>query len=341
MFFRNKKPKITGRERFQHRQFTQKLHQARNFKRQARYIPEHPVDLFLSRFGLGSRWAQILTGLILLGIVYLAYIPNFLSVKDVTILGLSDANQVIAEGAVRQAIHDAPLYNPQYNLILMSEERIKQALSKLPSVYQTQSIKKDFKTNTVIVEVQAKYERFLVTDEQQVYDVYNDGVLKAQAGVSKDDWAGVTNPNMLKVKLPGPVHPGENQPFFIPGLVAEIETIANGLKAIPASPLAYFQLGTPKFKQVLQDDGSTVSIPEDLEVPVKSDEIRAVLQKGQDRNRTFTVIFDSQSDLNETLKKLELLLSQTPPDRYNNLFYIDMRLSTRGYVCLINTPCAK
>ncbi|HEX3099924.1 MAG TPA: hypothetical protein VHQ41_03040, partial [Patescibacteria group bacterium] len=63
MFFKKKKPKIDPKIRFQNRQFNQKLHEARTFKRTARPVPEGAIERFLRKIGLGSRWLQILIAL--------------------------------------------------------------------------------------------------------------------------------------------------------------------------------------------------------------------------------------------------------------------------------------
>lgn len=341
MFFnRNKKPKL-GQQRFQHRHFTQKLNEARNYKRNARAIPEHPVELFLMRIGLGSRWAQVLAGAIVLGILYLIYIPNFLTVQQVKVQGLSDSNTIIAEGAAKQSLSDAFFLNPQHNLVFLSQERVKQAVAKVPSVYQVTAVKKDFKTKSLLITVSPKYERFLVSDGERVYDVYNDGVFKGQAGISKDGFPTTINPNMLKVVLPKPINPQEHEQFFTADAVKDLETIANGMKDVPNSPLSEFFAGTISSQEVLNDDGSTSTVQGDLELPISSGEIKAVLEKNNNPQQTFVVMFDGQSDLNDAIARLKLLLSQTTPDRYKNLFYIDMRLSERAYICLVNTSCAK
>ncbi len=342
MFFGNKNKKVNGQQRFQDRQFTQKLNEARNYKRHARYIPEHPVDLFLSRVGLGTRWTQILAGLVVLGLLYLVYIPNFLSVQQVSVKGLDETNKTIAEGAAKQSISNAPFYNPQNNLIFLSESRIKAAVESVPGVYKVTQVKKDFKSKNLIIEAAPKYERFLVSDGEKVFDIYNEGTLKAPAGIAQSDFAGTSNPSMLKVILPTAVNPQEHERFFSAELVQSLEIIAGGLKDIPASPLKQIFAGMLSTKQILNEDGSTTTeTSNELPLPIKSSEIRAELEKNGNPQQTFQVIFDTESDLPDTIKRLNLLLSQTPPDRYKNLYYIDMRLKNRGYICLIGAPCAK
>jgi hypothetical protein len=283
---------------------------------------------------------QIVVGLILVGVLYLIYVPNFLSVKDIRVIGLSDSNQVIAEGAARQAIRDALFLNPQYNMIFLDNDLVSKAVAKVPSVYEVKSVKKDFKHNTVIIEVVPKVERYLVSDTERVYDVYNDGIAKSVSGLSQDNWASTVNPSMIKVLLPSRVPAEDGKTFFGPQMIQALESIAGGLNALPGSPLSYFLAGTASVKTTLNDDGSTSVSQGDLEFPVNNGEIKAVLKKGN-TGQTFTVMFDPQSNLGDTLKRLELLLAQTPPDRYKNLYYIDMRLPNKGYVCLVNTPCAK
>ena len=201
MLFFKKKKKLDSKVRFSHKKFTTKLDTARNFKRTAKAVPETKFEQILVKLGLSSRWSQILLVLLVLALLYLIYIPNFLSVREIRISGLSEQQTSQLDAAIRQRIGDSPFYNPQYNLVFLSNDLIYKAAEDVPSIDFVSSIQKDIKTQTLIVDSASKYERFLLTTPEQDYDLYNDGTIKAVSGVGLDDWRSNQNPNMVKVLL--------------------------------------------------------------------------------------------------------------------------------------------
>ena len=383
MFFnKKKKPKIDPKVRFQNRQFNQKLHEARTFKRTARPVPEGSFEKFLRKIGLGSRWTQVFVALIFLGAVYLVYAPNFLSVQAIKVEGLSDVERVKVETAIQDELNKTPFYNPQRNLLFLSKNRVMQVVSAMPGIEAIENIDKQFKEKTLVVTLKPKYELFLVRSSDTVFDIYNDGLPKGQAGLSYDSWLGVQNPGMIKVdlgaKLSGlPQDNNEFKRFFTDDTVIYLKRVNEALKGIVGSPLAYFSVRIPELKEQQEfieaappttpeedltiEDVPDESLPEteidqplpdvaqqesptsniEVSLPINADELNIVLQKGANQRRTFNVIVDTKENPEQLVQRLNLLLSQTAPDRYNNLFYIDLRIQTRAFVCLTSSPCIR
>lgn len=334
--FGKKKPKLDPKVRFQHRQFTQKLDKARQFKRVARTIPENRFDIALTKVGLGSRWRQILAGLVVLAGIYLVYVPNFLSVQSIVITGVSDSNKSVVEAAVRQAIADANFYNPQHNLLFLTQSRVKSGALSVPTVFTINEVKKDFEKKTLYVDVAPKKERFLLTDTQRVYDIYNDGILKGESGLKIDQWQNEVNSGMVKLKIGGVLNAKPNEQTLQPQLKDTLETLVPLLGNLPGATFSYVLLTEPLSQEILPE--TTVPV---INAPIASDELRVLLLKNGNVQRPFTVIFDAHSEITSAENRLNSLLSQTTPDRYNNISYIDMRLEDRGFICLVNTPCDK
>lgn len=166
------------------------------------------------------------------------------------------------------------------------------------------------------------------------------------------------------------------QQFFSNNTVDYMTQIQEFVSGINGSTLAYFSIRIPQLKDqqelseiqqqadassepvVLtgQDSQSgTVSEVESVTVlettpqeelpvvevslPVNADELDLIFQKGSDQRRTFKVIIDTKEEPAILVQRLNLLLSQTTPERYAQLSYIDMRIPSRAYVCLLNTVC--
>lgn len=373
MFFsKKKKQKLDPKVRFQNRQFNQKLNQARNFKRTAKPIPETEFNKILERIGLGTIWRKILLGIIVAGLIYIVYIPNFLSWQTIRVEGMSDANRAVTEEAIRNGLGDASFYNPQRNLLFLSKQRITEAATGVKAVDEVLSIKRDFKTKTIIVQIQSKYEQFLVRANNNVIDVFNDGFARGQAGISRDSWMTTSNPSMIKIDIPAKINHVDSGEFFTSRTTDYLIQISNALKAVTGSTVQSYKIVPPEFKQPKPleepaeaeqvekkqvDPGEILAEPEDLPedqvpesrpepvqeidltLPVNADELEIIFQKGNSSDQTFRVIIDTNENYTNVVNRLNLLLSQTAPDRYNGLSYIDLRLPSRAFVCLAGSPC--
>lgn len=377
MFFKKKKPKIDSKVRFQNRQFNQKLQEARTFKRTARPIPEGGFEKFLSRIGLGSRWKQIFFALLVLGVVYVVYAPNFLSLQTIQVEGLSEADRSKVETAIQDNLNKTPFYNPQRNLFFLSKNRVREVVSNIPAVDSVEGIHKNFGQKTLTITLKSKYEKFLVRSADSVLDVYNDGALKGVAGLSRDSWVSTQNPGMLKVDLNATISGNSTessslQQFFSANTVEYMAKLKEATNGITGSSLAYFSIRIPQLKaqqeflesqeQVDEQptkeesaegepesstESSVEPAPEpkeelpavEVSLPINADELDVYFQKGSDQRRTFKVIVDTKENPEALVQRLNLLLSQTAPERYAQLSYIDMRIPSRAYVCLLNTVC--
>lgn len=371
MFFnkKSKQKKLDPKVRFQNRQFNQKLQQARTFKRTTKPIAEGSVDRFLSRMGLGSRLLQAGLVLLAIGIVYLVYIPNFLSLQSISVEGASDSDRMSIEAVVRDSLGSAPFYNPQRNLFFVSKSRVQEAVLSVAGVGEINQISKNFNNGQLHIVVTSKYEKFLVRTNERVYDVYNDGVLKGEAGVSRAEWDSLENPSMIKINIASTVSPQDTREFLTASTVKYISELQENAQGIVGSTLKYINLsnaelgtseppsGEPPSAEPEQTETPSQSSDEiseseistgileptlvDLQIrlPISAGQLDLVFQKGTDARRTFRVIVDTKESAHDLVQRLNLLLSQTSPERYGRISYIDLRVKSRAYVCLLNTVC--
>lgn len=374
-FNKKKKQKLDPKIRFQNRQFNQKLQQARTFKRTIKPAPETNIDRVLARVGLGSRLAQIGVGILVLGVLYIVYAQNFLTLQDITIEGLEKSEADSVEAAIRSGIGNAPFYNPQRNLFFLSNFRVSEAALSISSVYKIDSIERNYKTKSLKVVVQAKHERFLVRTADKVFDVYNDGTVKGLAGLDRASWETTVNPSMAKIDIPGNITVNDKKEFITPETITYLTQIQEELKGIVGSTLSNFGLIVPETKpaenelpsieeqvaelesqrsgdkeiaagEVTEEETPAESELEpavfpEFSLPIHPEELNIFMQKGDDQKRTFRVIVDTKENPRELVLRLNLLLSQTNPERYNNLSYIDLRIQNKAFICLLNTVCDK
>ncbi len=363
IFSKKKNKKLDPKVRFQHKQFTGKLATARSYKRTAAAVPETQVDKVLNRIGLGSKFVQIGAGLAVLVLLYLIYFPNFLTIEKITITGLSKAQTRDLEIAIRAQIADSVFLYPEKNLFFLRNKVVYDALKKNPSIGKISDINKSFSNIELIITAESKYEQFLVATPSKVYDVYNDGLLKGEAGLALDSWEDIQTQNMIKVQLDGEIEYRTYVQFFEYSLVQYLEKLSTGIKQVPNFDVSYYKFKQSNSKVELPEQQSglpsesagedsnesivekekseVVQIPvENISLPINRAEVH-VVTKIPGTEKTYRVIFDATKDVKKSIENLKLLLSQTSADRLSQLSYIDLRLEERAYLCLIGTACDK
>lgn len=373
MFFKRKTKKLDPKVRFQHKRFTGKLQSARNYKRQAVSVPDSNLDKILSAVGLRSRWSQIFFAIFLAAILYLVYIPNFLTIKNIEVTGLSDSQAQELRSAIEEGIKGSIFMYPQRNLLFFQDQVVRTAAGKIPSIAKVDKIRRYFGGQTLRVVAESKYERYLVKTPSSVYDVYSDGTLAKTSDIKPDQWSGVENQAMLKVSLEKDIQPKNFETIFDRGLITYLDGLDGLLGSIPDLPVISFQFKQPEpileTKDVIAEAESNDQLAEQaqlveqkiapepappeqgepdkdnaqepLSLPITSSEVHAVVMNMQNLGNTYRIIFDATLDPAPTVENLRLLLLQTQPDRLRQLDYIDLRIPDKAFLCLKNSPCSK
>ncbi len=369
MFFKKKKPKIDPKIRFQNRQFNQKLQQARTFKRTAKPIPVGRFSKFLVSVGLGRPLRQIIFAIVVLGVSYLVYFPNFLTLQKIEIEGLINEDKSVVEALIRDDIAKVPFYNPQRNLFFLNKERVTRLLQNYPLIKSVEKIDKQYKQQTLKISVLPKHDTFLVRSDNKLFTIYNDGVLKGEMDFDQAKWETPANSRLVKVDILAKINNG-NSKFFLAGLTANyIRELTEALKVISGSKLSYFkiplsqQIASVKSPEttIVENNEAESSDPAELtsqqptepiieqplpplaevNTPIVLEELNIIMTKGDNKDRVFTVLIDPKESTKQLVERLRLLLSQTSVERYEKLDYIDLRVSDRAYICLKQTVCSK
>ncbi len=323
MLFGKKKKKLDARVRFQHSTFTKKLGTARNYKRQARVIPEFNGFSIFATIGLRTWWAKLLALIAIVGVLYLIYIPNFLFVKVITISGIDGDTKTHVTALVNQYLEQAPFYNPRRNLVFLRAAPLSKYIISKDTRISKVTIKRNFFKRTLTVSANAKYIAYIISRQNIYYSVYNDGTVIQVEPLDGAQWMN-SFPGTLKIvdAQPNSLEPG--QQYFTPELMSVANYLQQHFKADVAQDMTYIEL-----------PARLARLPVQLVVHVHKN-----LPNLNPSMAEFAVLIDPKKDLTIVLEKLNLLLSQTTPDRYKALKYIDMRFDDKGFVCLVNTPCA-
>lgn len=332
-FNQSNKKKLDAKVRFQHGTFAKQLDRQRRYRRKARFVPISLPDRFLARFGLNSRFKQALAALVLAGVIYGLYFPNYLTITQVEIKGLNEEVAKNIQDRAWQAIHHAPFYNPQQNLWVLNPKLIRGVILQDQRVFAVNQIKKRYREHTLVIEATPRTERFLVSTPERVYDVYNDGLLKGVAGLGVDQWRNESAPRMIKLQLPGDLQ-NPSGDLINADWVNRLEQIADYLHQHNLPALKYISFG-----DVLESADAIETMPTaTIASPVIPEELALQLTKPD--GGSFTVKLDPRGELSPALERFKLLLNQTPAERLNQVVYIDLRLKERGYLCLNGSPCS-
>lgn len=326
--------RLDPRVRFQRAGFTKKLQAARSYKRVARVRSENRVEAGLQKVGLASLIMQLLFAAALIAVAYLLYVPNPLFVTKIEVEGLNNDNRTLAQQAVDEYQHSRPWYIPSANYLFFDPQKIAEAIAaKVPAVSKVTASEKTFKTKSAKIVVVEKYERYAVFRPQDELLLYNDGTIKKILSNTGEDLPQSGALVTVSVNHTAPVNITDQ--YLDPTLLSLVEDTANLFPQTTGQNYAYFEAKLPE-----GDPQTTQKFTESW----KEGTLAAVLVKTATAGKTnparFRVILEPGINITDTSAKLKLLLDQTPPDRYRGLVYVDMRLPTRAYLCVINTPCS-
>jgi hypothetical protein len=328
------KKRLDPRVRFQHANFTRKLEQARNYKRVSRPRPDSRLQAGLEKVGFAHLLPQLLLAAALILVAYVLYVPNPLFIQKVEIEGLSAEYQSLAQNAVADYQRRQPWYVPVNNFFFFSASAAAQTLAnQVPAISKIDSARKSFRGKIIHIAVTQKYERYLVVRPENELVLYNDGTIKGQMPLQEDLLPHSGMLITVTVNHLTPVNDG--QEYFTPPFLALVDQAATLFPQRTGQNLAYFEVKLPTEDPNLSDQFSD---------SWKQSGIVAVVDKkpesGNSNPKQLRIILEPGLDIAAAADRLKLLLDQTAPDRYRSLYYADLRLPNRAYLCLINTPCA-
>ncbi len=329
MFFKSKQKKLDPKVRFQHRSFTQKVKEAQVYKRQAAQVPETEGEKFLAGLGLDSWWSRIVVGLGIIGLVYLAYIPNFLFVKNINVSGAEESMQNGLRETIKQYFADSPFYTSQRNVVFLNTDDLADYILKHDqNVWQVHGIKKDL--GTLAVQASFKRDRFLLVTPKGEFILYNDGTVVGPRGqINQNDLV------RIMTDATSPVRIGEK--YLSPQMLAAIELIQDNIERSANLPVDFYELPATTSAQVSEEDLETgplsVLVPNELITHIKANETLKHI-------KPFKIYFDASSDIEKAIQNLTALITYMNPTQVLSLYYIDMRFPERGFSCAKQAPCA-
>ncbi len=292
-------------------EFRKKLNEARGYKRAVKKIPEKPLGIFLSRVKLDSLKAKIFITLCFGLLAYLLFIPNFIFIKHINILGIHSSNLPTVEACVHKYLSQ-PFYWPQKNLLLLSKNKLLTHLQNhCEGISKVSKIDKKF-FNTLLLTLEARYEKYLLTNSNGNYLLANDGYILKELNPDLKQVSSTTLNGLIifNTQLKQPLY--EKQFFpenkYFPALTELLNW-------------ATHKLQNPILKLNLIDE-----IFNDVEL---------FTQTG------YKLKINLNYSLKEQFQNLESLLKDISQSRINGVKYIDLRVKDKAFVCYKDGFCAK
>lgn len=344
-----KKKKFHASTRFQRKDFSRRVTAASGYKRSVRKRPEGELQIFLAKIGLGSKLRQAGVAAVLVALVYLVYIPNFLFVRDISIEGANPDSSSVQNTALDFFNSYKGLW-PRRNIIFLNNEDLTEyLLSHNTEVLKVNFVKKQL-WNKVTVSIIPRVERFSLSTEAGNFIIYNDGVVGKKLGQDERFPPGLAH---LKIPTNDEIRVGET---YISGDIAhKIDETFREFQSVTGKVLDFVEIPVVTHEKkvlesVVETPPSEIVTPSPVEAVNEKEELNLnqfILfvkkdAKAKDDRTNFRVLIDpagaSPSELAVTAKQM---FAQMAPEKFNALYYIDLRFKDKVYVCLKNAVCAQ
>lgn len=300
----NTKKKSGSKIRFQHQAFKQQLRDARGYKRDPLKNSRTSSANISGILKLGSTLTRLTVAAMLALLIYFIYVPNFLYVKKIEITGISPENSGEMRELLAQYFAAAKIL-PQNNILILSKKSLSSfLLAEDKNLQKITAITKRL-PGTLLISAEPRSSEYLLESPDGSFIVSNDYKIAPTGPLSASS-------SLIRVKIALADNLEKNSVYPNPGQLAGISQLANRLPLLLNDSVEYFAIASP------QDSEITVY--------------------GKSKAR---YIFDYKNDLPATMEKFHLLLTSIAPKDLNQLFYVDMTIKNRGYVCLKNSACAK
>ncbi len=303
---KNKHPR-DSRVRFQHSRFRKELQKARGYKRTPSQISENFLKTTLHKIGLGSYTAKIIAGVFLLLLAYLAYIPNFLTIQHITVVGATPEEQATVHSEIETYLHSNKLL-AQQNIFLLSKNKLsKYLLTNDTKILFVEKIEKKY-FNSLTITLTPRAETYELQTQFTNYILYQDGIVSKKIPITEASTTPLANMVLIKIHNLKTLEIGQNA--LPPGLLNNFLALQNLINKNLPLTTAYLEM--------------TEESSPDIDLFTTSG---------------YKFLFDKNPDIQKLRAQLPLLWSKMSESQKKSLYYIDMRIPDRGFICLKNTAC--
>jgi hypothetical protein len=279
-----------------------------------------------------------------------------LFVKTITVHGVAPDDASKIESITREYFGKSLWPVPQQSSIFLSESKLSDyLLANSDKIYKIEQVTTHFPSELEIVIVPRK-PRYVLRAQDRMFVINNDGSVASQSPYDQAQFTEGLSQTMTRVIINAKHDASEGQNFFPDKAFSDqLQILRDLFMAKITVGISYFEI--PTFLETTPPAPAQSSSSDDEEgepkintaLPDQSKQINwqeIIVHTKRDPNQTtflplgYSVFFDRSLDISETLDKLAVLLGKMESGRRSNLFYIDMRLRNRGFVCLRGASCS-
>ena len=342
--FGNKKQKLDPRVKYEQPQFKKQLQNARAYKR----VPASSGNsVFLRILKIARRvpW-KLALGVVIATVlaVYICFVPNFLFITTITVQGGTDKVAADVEQQATRFLHTSHFGIPRRNMLFVPSQELATFLAAANThVWRVDEVKKQW-PNKLSIRITSRVPVYKFNISGQEIVVANDGsVLPKEEAPYNSQLLLVSAQTGSFAEVGGKQFSGE--------LLATLSSVKNNFTALVNLPsptkieLVPVMVAAPSASILptnsLPPQGITPTHRlEQVALNVPPEEVRVFVPPYANSNTpAFTVLLPVSEDTNEVLIKLHALLASQTAERMKNLEYVDMRFSSRAFICLKGTPC--
>jgi hypothetical protein len=294
------------RLRFGNKRFQSRLKTARGFRRNYSSPTENKFLIILKALGLNTFLKQLVAIFVVLIFGLVVYFPNWFYVRTINIQGAGDIEQNVREATTNYfSLHK---FWPQQNLLLLKKPNLSEYLEKnLTGILRVEKIQKKI-FHTLNIQVIRRENKYLVQSLQGTYLISNDN--KIHSEILEPISATSSLNSLLKLKINILNKPSVGETLVSQEMENAFVFIQNPLANIVKKTIDHIEIGN-------------ITIPE----------------IGVIYSNNFKIYLNYKQNLEETEKRLHLLLEEPTNSDLNKISYIDLRFSDKGYVCLKTAIC--
>jgi hypothetical protein len=276
--------------------------QRQAFKKQLKTASSHKRNTLKTKKGINLR-VRTFSIAIAIFLIYILIFPNFLTIRTVEVKSGSQELQNFVQNKI-QEFQNKSFLHTQKNLLLFSKSGFLKYISVNSPEISSLEISKKI-PNTLVIGLKIRQAKYFLKNEEKFHVVSDDGfVLKTQdASTSSDS-------NLIPVEISAGA-PNIEQSLHGQIFLDNLNLLSKKIPEITGNKIVLVKIDNFEYP--------------DMQIFTKSG---------------FKLLFDAKANLNEILADLKILYDQIPEADLKNLFYIDMRIKDKGYICSKNNPCS-
>ncbi len=328
--------------RYQTREFTGKLIEARGYKRKTRVLSDKPFFRYVQKIGIIGFVSIFILFAIACFALYLLYFSTFFSIDKIEINGGSEPERERVKVEVQKFLEGRGYLGvPRSNLLVLGKKDLRKVLlENIIEVRNNVELKKVF-PRTLVINADFRKSKFLVGNKTGTYIYFDDSQFYKKLSENPASFFENTG-SEIRIWWQGAEKEGKPDIEY-----AEFENI-NKIKNLYFPPSGNsFDFLVKGVNSKSQDELTTgadprvILINEDLgpgEVVVYT---RWVDSDPSKIPGGFKIYLDTKTNLPEIMARAELVIDKRPLDKRKQLYYIDMRYENRAFLCDLTSICAQ